>query len=585
MTNPSQAILSNTTAPVALSKANSARNSTGVGWSLLACAFALPWLIPVHSDPWTTFYSEVVAGLVVLPPALWVVTRPVRMDFDLLSLGFAAAALIPLLQAAGGMFAIPAEAPLISVYLLGCAASVAVARSCERVVPGRLPDALFAGFIIAALVSTALALAQWLLLDWGPLVAGISTGTRPVANVGQSNELSTLLLWGLIGVWWTQTRRYVGGSVAVCAAAMLLLGLASTQSRTGWLAIALLLTVAWVAPASLGTAKHRLVFAGLGLWFGVLAFGWTFATALVGAGGAESLSSRLTSGLRPEIWSLMVDGIGNRPWLGYGWNQGRLVQVDELPRYPELTMGIQHAHNFVLDLLLWNGIPLGFLIVALLGIWFWWQVRRSESAEQILILLVIGTFTLHALLELPHSKAFFLIPVALMMGILNARSKLLAPVRLARPVSAVFMVSLAGVLLLALKDYRAIELDLQSQRLRAARIGVRPPAPPPDIYILNGLQAPLLNLRIVPREGMPESEIERLRLTARRYPIEPALLRYAKAAALNGRPAAAQEALSQSCMLISRGYCDKLRVAWGEFASEHPGVELVPFPRLARKAE
>ena len=77
-----------------------------------------------------------------------------------------------------------------------------------------------------------------------------------------------------------------------------------------------------------------------------------------------------------------------------------------------------------------------------------------------------------------------------------------------------------------------------------------------------------------------ESEIERLRLTARRYPIETALLRYAKAAALNGQPLAAQEALRQSCLLFTSGYCDKLEVAWREFAGEHQEVEPVPFPRL-----
>ncbi|MBT2300795.1 O-antigen ligase C-terminal domain-containing protein [Variovorax paradoxus] len=583
MSNPSQALVS---IAAAVPRARSTRNpSTGVGWSLLAFGFALPWLIPVHSYPWPTLYSEVAAGLAVLPLALWAVTRRARMDFDLLSLGFAAAALIPLLQAAGGMFAFPGEAPLVSVYLLGCAVSVAIARSCEALAPGRLPDALFAGFVMAALVSTALALAQWLLLDWGPLMAPISIGTRSMANVGQANELSTLLLWGLIGLWWAHARQRIGGRVAVFAAATVLLGVASTQSRTGWLGIALLLAVAWVSPAPLGTAKHRLVFVGLGLWFAVLALGWKLATDLIGAGGADGLGSRLSSGLRPEIWSMMVDGIQHRPWLGYGWNQGRLVQVDELPQYADLKMGIQHAHNLVLDLMVWNGAPLGLAIAALLGLWFWWQVRRAASAEQILILLGLGTFTLHGLLELPHCKAFFLVPVALMMGILNARSALVAPARLPRAVSAALVVALGSVLLLMWKDYRAIELDVQSQRLRAARIGVRAPPPAPEIHILNGLQAALVNLRIEPREGMPASEIERLRLTARRYPVENALLRYAKAAALNGRPLAAHEALRQSCLLFSRAYCDKLRVAWGEFASEHPGAEPVSFPRLDLKVQ
>lgn len=578
----SQASVSIATVPKVRSNRNS---STGVGWSLLAFGFALPWLVPVHSYPWATLYSEVTAGLALLPLALWAVMRRARMELDLLSLGFAAAALIPLLQAAGGMFAFPGEASVISVYLLGCAVSVAIARSCEVLAPGRLPDALFAGFVIAALVSTALALAQCLLLDWGPFMAPIATGIRPMANVGQANELSTLLLWGLIGLWWAHYRRRIGGWVAVIAAATLLLGVASTQSRTGWLGIALLLVVAWVSPASLGTAKHRVAYVGLGVWFSVLALGWTFAIELIGAGGAESLGSRLTSGRRPEIWSMMLDGIRQRPLLGYGWNQGRLVQVDVLPQYADLKMGVQHAHNLVLDLMVWNGVPLGLAIAALLGLWFWWQVRRADSAEQILLLLVIGTFALHAMLELPHCKAFFLVPVALMMGILNKRSALVAPARLPRVAAVALVTVLGSVLLLMWTDYRAIELDVQSRRLRAARIGVRAPPPPPEIHALNGLQAALVSERIEPREGMPVAEIERLRLTATRYPEETALLRYAKAAALNGRSLAAQEALRNSCLLFSRAYCDNLRVAWGEFTGQHVIVESVPFPRLDLKSQ
>jgi hypothetical protein len=411
-------------------------------------------------------------------------------------------------------------------------------------------------------------------------MAPISTGNRPMANIGQANELSSLLLWGVVGLWWAYARQRIGGPVAWCATAFVLIGIASTQSRMGWLGIALLLAVAWVSPASLGTAKHRPALIGLGLWFTMLTLGWTMATKFIGAGGADSLAGRLRPGLRPEIWSMMIDGIGYRPWLGYGWNQSRLVQVDVLPRYADLKMGFQHAHSFVLDLIVWNGVPLGLLIVVLLGLWLWRQMRRAASAEQILVLLAIGIFILHALLELPHCKAFFLVPVALMMGVLNARSALFAPVRLPRQASLAVVLALGAVLLLMWKDYQAIELDLRSQRLRAARIGTRPPSPPPEIHVLTGLQAPLLNLRIVPRPGMPTSEIERLRLTARRYPIETALLRYAKAAALNGQPLAAQEALRQSCLLFTSGYCDKLEVAWREFAGEHQEVEPVPFPRL-----
>lgn len=552
---------------------------SGLGWVLLAVCLSAPWLIPVHTEPWPTLYSEVAAGLVAVPLAVWALgARRGRLELDALSIGFALVALVPLLQAAYGLFAFPTEAPVVSLYLVGLALAVAVARRSEAYAPGRLPDALFAGLVIASLASTALALAQWLYLDWGPLLAAIPGGVRTVANVGQTNELSTLLVWGLVGLWWAHLHRRIGGGVAVLAAATVLVGVASTQSRTGWLAVGLLLITAVVSPAPLGSAKHRVAFIGLGLWFVVLVLGWPAATQLVEGGEALSLDERLSAGQRPEIWAMMIDGIQHRPWFGYGWNQGRLVQLGELPNYADLKIGVQHAHNLVLDLMVWNGVPLGLGLTALLGAWFWWQLRRATTAAQILLILALSTFMLHCMLELPHCKAFFLVPAALMMGTLNARSALPVMVRMPRAAATLGVVVLAGALVLMWIEYRRIEVDLQAYRMRAARIGNLPPPPAPDILVLSALQSALVNLRIEPRADMDVKDLDRLRLTAIRYPIESALFRYAKAAALNGQPRAAQESLSRWCLLFPRERCDVARSAWGEFVTEHPEIGPVPFP-------
>lgn len=534
---------------------------TGLGWALLALCFAAPWLIPVHTDPWPTLYSEVTSGLAVAVLAIWVVLSRTRLELDALSLGFAFAAAIPLLQAIVGLFAFPGEAPMVSVYLLGFAVAVATARLCEVEEPGRLPDALFAGLIVAALASTALALAQWLQLDWGPLLAPVAVGTRSMANVGQANELSTLLVWGLVGLWWSNSRRSIGGAVTFLAAAALLLGVASTQSRTGWLGVGLLLALGVLSPRPLKTHRHRAAFIVLGLWFLALILGWTEATAIVGAGGAEALDSRLTSGRRPEIWALMIDGISHRPWLGYGWNQGRLVQLAELPNYAHMKIGIQHAHNLVLDLMVWNGVPLGLTLAGLLGAWFWWQLRRTVTESQALLVLGLAVFMMHCFLELPHSKAFFLAPAALMMGLLNAHSGLPVLIRFPRFASVALVSAIGGFLVLVWLEYRALELDVQSNRLRAAWLGTQPSDPAPDIHVLRALQAALLNLRIQPRSGMELEQIEQLRLTSVRYPTEFTLRRYATAAALNGQPAAAKEALRSRCMLFLREQCDDANLA------------------------
>ena len=543
---------------------------TGLGWILLALCFAAPWLIPVHSDPWTTLYSEVIAGLAVSVLAVWVILlHSTRLEFDALSVGFALAAMIPLLQALGGLFAFPGEAPIVSVYLLGFAVAVATARWCEVERPGRLPDALFCGLVVAALASTALALAQWLQLDWGPLLAPVAVGTRSMANVGQANELSTLLVWGLVGLWWSNSRRSIGGAVTFLAAAALLLGVASTQSRTGWLGVGLLLVFGILSPRPLKTTRYRAAFVALGVWFLALVLGWTEATATIGAGGAEGLDSRLTSGRRPEIWALMIDGISHRPWFGYGWNQGRLVQVTELPNYAHVKISIQHAHNLVLDLMVWNGVPLGLALAAFLGAWFWWQLRSTATESQALLLLGLAVFVMHCFLELPHCKAFFLAPAALMMGLLNAHAGLPALIRVPRSASVALVSAISGFLIVVWMDYRALELDQQSHRLRAAWLGTQSSAPAPDTHVLRALQAALFNLRIKPRPGMELEQIEQLRLNSVRYPTEFTLRRYAMAAALNGQPAAAKEALWARCMLFSREPCDGAHLLRSALESEH----------------
>jgi O-antigen ligase len=558
------------------------KETTGLGWVLLAIFLSLPWLIPVHTEPWPTLYSEVAAGLVVLPLAGWVVfVRGGGLKLDALAIGFALAALVPLVQVAYGLFLFPAEAPVVSLYLAGFAFAVAVARRAEEFAPGRLPDVLFAGLLIAALASTALALAQWLRLDWGPLLAAIpGGGARTVANVGQTNELSTLLVWGLVGLWWAYLHRRIGGAVSVLAATFLLIGVASTQSRTGWLALGLLLVTALVSPGPLAGSKNRAVFIGLGFWFVLLVLGWPAATRLVGGGEALSLNAQLSSGQRPEIWAMMIDGIWHRPWFGYGWNQGRMVQLEVLPNYADLKFGVQHAHNLVLDLMVWNGVPLGLSFAVLLGAWFWLQLRRATTADQVLLMLALSTFVLHAMLELPHCKAFFLVPAALMMGTLNARSGLPVVFRVTRVFASIGVVILAALLAMTWLDYRRIEVDLQAYRMRMAWNGIQPVPPAPDIYVLGGLQSALVNLRIEPQSDMDAEVFERLRITVNRYPIESVLFKYAKAAALNGQPDAAQESLRRWCLLFPKDRCDMARSAWHEFMTEHPEIGRVPFPTI-----
>jgi len=568
--------------PTSSDQAVGTNESTGIGWALGGVAAALPWLLPTHAEPWTTFYGELLAAAVLLWLAAWVFfAHRGRWPFDLLVTGFLLVACVPILQAWAGLFVFPKEAWLIVLYLSGMAMTVAAARRAQELAPLRALDAMFTGLAMAAILSAGMALYQWLGLDFlGLMVAPQVPGGRPAANVGQPNNLSTLLVWGVVALWWGYQRQRLGAAAAVFGAAFLLLGVVLTQSRTGWLAVALLASAAVLGRRVLNTGPQAKVFAGLALWFVFLVLAREPASQALWGDLSASLGDQVAVGKRPAIWRLAMDGIGLSPWWGYGWNQSVQAHVLLASAYPELRVSVAHAHNLVLDLMLWNGFPLGLALAGGLGAWLWYQLRGATTPTQLLLLLALGVFGLHAMLELPHAYAFFLLPAALMMGSLNEIRPVLVWYRLPRSVVTLVLVAQAAFVTLMFDDYTRVERDLFAYRMRMARIGDLSPPPSPDMRVLQPLQAALESLRTEPRRGMSSDELSHMRRVLTRYPSAVGLLHYAQASAINGRPDEAKWALDLLCRMHRVETCEAAAQDWLAAAGDHhPEMRLVSFPR------
>lgn len=553
---------------------------TGLGWALWSVAGAVPWLLPTRAEPWTTFYSEFLMAAVLIPIAFWAFfASRGAWRTDKLVIGFALLAGIPLLQALGGMFAFPGEAHLIALYCSGVALTVWVAHRAESVAPLRLVEALLASLAVAAIVSTGLALYQWLKLDaLGVMVAPAVDG-RPGANLGQPNNLSMLLVWGLIAVWWGYAQERLGAAAAFLAVAFLLVGVALTQSRTGMVAVLLLGFAAALGKRYLRHPVKLLAVGALLVWFMTLVLGLEPASQLLMQAAPRTLGEQVAVGTRPMAWMMALDAIAQRPWLGYGWNQSVQAHIALAAQYPHLHQTFQFAHNVVLDLALWNGFPLGMLLVGGLAWWLWLQIRGVLTQEQWLLLLALGVFLLHAMLELPHALAFFLLPVALMVGTLSARRPLGSVFFVPR--SAVGLVVLAHTVLLVVMfdEYRSVETDLMTFRMREAKIGGVAETRSPDVFVLSGLQSGLVDLRIEPRRGMAEDQLLRLRQAVIRYPSAGGLLRYSRACALNGRLEEARWALGVLCRLNSNEVCKVSAMSWNAIAADgNPEMMLVKLP-------
>lgn len=533
-------------------------------WALWATLASLPWLVPTHAQPWTAFHVDaamIVPAVLLLAYAL--LSGPARFPIPPETWILLAVAAVPIGQLLFGLIDFAGDAWLAALYVLSLACATTVGARMQQLQPWRLPNALLASFAIAGLVSVLLMVLQWLRLDiLGTLLLSLPTGARLSANLGQPNQLATLLVWGLIAVWWAHLLNGLHGGIAACLAALLLAGIAMTQSRAGALEVVLIACAAWRFRRDLRTSRYVSALVGLGIGFALAFVAWPLFSETLRPGQVQTLGERMASGTRLQHWTLLLDAVAARPWFGWGWNQVVHAQWDLALLHPPTHEVVQYAHNLVLDLLLWNGLPIGALLTIGLLVWFWRQYRMAASPERVLLLLAIAAFVLHALFEFPHGYFVFLFPVGLMAGSLYKPTKLGKSLVLDRGAVTLVLVGMVLMALAILQDYMRVSSAWMAERFRVARIGTPVEVPLPRSTILSNMDALLVSLRTRPTGDMSAQELEQLEITTRRFPSVGGLFRYAWALALNGRQAEATRTLEFLCHVHVEEQCLAARQAW-----------------------
>ena len=543
---------------------------------------AAAWLVPNHYPPWKAAWSDAVAiaALVALLPLVALRVHAVgRVSWQLPAAALLCCATL-LAQLVMGKLLYAGDALMVVLYLGLWLAAVLVGRLMAATSGSRDDslNALAAAWLFAAILSVGIALVQWTgAVNLSVYGADLPPDARPFANVGQPNHFCTLCFVGLCGLLWLHGKRRVSGAPFWLATSFLLLGMVMSQSRTGWLQIGLL--VAWGlamrSRAALCITRKQLLVLGALFAAGVVLWPLVCDALLLSAG--RSLDDQMHAGLRLPYWRDMLDAITRQPWWGYGWQQVGSAQQAVALAHPPLGEYFEHSHDFVLDLLLWNGVPIGLLITALLGWWFIARIRACRDARAVWMLAAAGGIITHGLLEYPLEYAYFLIPVGLAMG----AAEVFAPsggatLRVPRWTALAFTVLLAATSIGVVSDYMKVEQNYRIQRFELARIGTdRVHTPAPKLHLLTQLQAFLQLGHIEPTRNMKPEEIEALRKITLRFGTPRALRRYAVALALNGNE---QEGERQLQILGSM---------WGERAAApaRAYVEALaagPYPELKR---
>lgn len=551
-------------------------------WLLIWAFFlAVGWLLPNHYPPWSSFHVEAwIAIMLLLACAAVFVRSAIPVVWHGIALLAAALVVVPGLQYGLGIVMLPGTAWISTIYLIGFLLALLTGAQWESANPGQLADGLFMAIGLAAVLSVGLELHQWLALDWLEVWSMGDGYGRPFANLGQPNHLATFLLWGVLATAWGLVRQCIGVWTALFVTAYLLFGLALTGSRTGWVAVAILVSAGWVWRGLWSDRRWPWVVTGLGLYFAtsVISVGWLSRLVLHATAVDVSDIVRVSGELRPAVWSLFIDATLQHPFLGYGWNQVGMAQLAAALDHPPLRVVFGHSHNLFLDLMLWCGIPVGLFVSIYLVRWLWLSLRAVRCAEDAILLLFLLVVGNHAMLELPLHYAYFLLPAALVMGALNMR--LCARPMLTVGRWSIFLVWLVSVALLGLliRDYLRVESSYQDLRFEWAHIKFETRGKPPEVLLLTQWREFIRLARFEPSSGMNVNDLDWMRKVNNANPSTGGFLKLATALAMNKQPEEAQLWLRRVCKIVTESQCAAVKAAWGQQSLANPAIAAVPWP-------
>ena len=537
---------------------------------------AISWLVSNHYYPWLAFHSDWVACAAVVISFVILLNRG-QIEIPFISIILFSLSTIPIFQYFLGLIYFKGDSIIVFLYIF-----LAAMAACLGFNFVGEKDEVYKYFVffvlIAGLISMWVALGQWLSVDsLGLFSVHIPFNGRVYANFAQPNQFATFIMLNFCGIFYLYYKRYIGLFVVLIALIFFGWGLALAQSRTGFLE----LIVFFILGIGFFKKNKRLIYFFIvslivffAIWYVFLPLASNFLEF------SELRENKASIGVRHIHWQAAIKSILMAPWFGYGWNQVSVALAKSVIDYPSTHEFIEHSHNIILDIFIWNGIPISLLLFVFFIKWCHRFVFFRMDFFDKCTVLILTCFLVHAMLEFPLEYAYFLMPFSFFLGFLEKNK---SDVKFFKITNVFFMKLIApSILLIGLVwvgyDYLNVESNVQNLRFEDRGLVADVDENRLDsIKLFDQQRNYILFARTTAKENMSEDELEWMRKISERYGYAPALFRYAIAAGLNDRPQDAMNALIRICKTSSAFNCSDSEDNWNNLKKKYDNLPDFPF--------
>ena len=237
---------------------------------------------------------------------------------------------------------------------------------------------------------------------------------------------------------------------------------------------------------------------------------------------------------------------------------------------------VVQSHNLFFDLVLWVGLPVGFILFGLFFLWAFKLLYKLNDIRVLLMVFFLLVLFVHSMLEFPLHYAYFLLPAGLMAGAISQLTDSLA-IKLPRFMVLLVLVVSTVAYSVTVKDYFIVEKGFLGLRFKQNGIQGVEAFPSGDIMVLTHLRDYIVFTTIDPLLHHSETDINLGRKVISSFPSALGIYNFAAMLAFSGESQEAEFWLNRICKINNKSQCQIMEAYWTKLVDQNPSISHVRF--------